>query len=109
MKYNAKSKIDQIQNLESSQKAKAFIHATSTASNSKDTEDSLRDRKNFTFYLSESLLSQIETFLDEFGERKETKSAFIEDSVRHYLAYRKAHIQQQLEEKLARLKKDNEI
>lgn len=49
--------------LGSSQKAKAFMH---TASNTKDTEDSLRDRKNFTFYLSQSLWLQIEPFLGWF-------------------------------------------
>lgn len=112
MKYNVKNKLAQIDRLESSTKAKEFIESASNANLTHAKELTLqknhnvkpKDKKYYTFYLSESLLQEVEAFLNEFGVRGETKGSFIEDSLRFYLSYKQELLAQELEDKLKKLK-----
>ncbi|WP_300906523.1 hypothetical protein, partial [uncultured Helicobacter sp.] len=75
MKYNVKNKLAQIDSLESSTKAKDFIESASNVNLTHAQEIALqknynvkpKDKKYYTFYLSQSLLQEVEAFLNEFG------------------------------------------
>lgn len=111
MNYNAKSKIDKINELESNQKAKAMVESASLQE--KDTlieskqasKQESGGKKVFSFSLNPKILAEVEEFLKEFGRVKESKSSFIEDSLVFYLEYRKQQLQEELEQKLKNLRK----
>ncbi|MCX2716813.1 ribbon-helix-helix domain-containing protein [Helicobacter sp. MIT 21-1697] len=100
MKYTTK-KLEQINKIESNKQAQAL------SNNIKDKdfaeEQKGNNRRNFTFTLDENLIKEIDEFLNEFGERKESKNKFVEDALRSYFAQRKAHIKTRLLEKIEKL------
>lgn len=109
MNYNAKSKIDKINELESNQKAKAIVESASLQekdmfAESKQT-DKQASKKVYSFSLNPKILVEVEEFLNEFGKKGESKSSFIEDSLRFYLEHRKTQLKEELEQKLKSLQK----
>ena len=111
MNYNAKSKIDKINELESNQKAKAMVESASLQETdtlkptTANQESKKAHKKAYTFSLSQEILAEVEEFLKEFGRIKESKSSFIEDSLRFYLEHRKTQLKEELEQKLKSLQK----
>lgn len=113
MNYNAKSKIDKINELESNQKAREMIESASLQeiAPKKQTQErheaKKTNKKAYTFSLAQEVLVEVEEFLNEFGKKGESKSSFIEDSLRYYLEHRKTQLQEELEQKLKNLRKKN--
>ncbi|TLD95383.1 hypothetical protein LS71_008225 [Helicobacter jaachi] len=104
MNYNLKdkkNKIEQITALETN----ALQDKSSSEKPSKTTK-APSDKKNLTLYVSEGLIKEIDDFLSEYGNAKETRNYFFEESLRHYLTYRKSQLEAELEEKLKKLKKN---
>ena len=95
MKYNI-DKAKQIQELETNKKAQDFINDAQEV-NKEIVEinktSPIKGRKRpYNFYLDELLLQEVEAFLQEHGKYKESKSSFMEDSLRYFLAKRKSEV-----------------
>lgn len=111
MKYNIKSKIEKINELESNQKAQAIIESASLQEKTtkkepvKETKKAEKgNKKVYSFSLDQQIVEEIEEFLNDFGERKESKSSFLENSLRFYLNHRKQNIEAELKSKLEKFK-----
>lgn len=109
MNYNVKSKIDKINELESNQKAKAIVESASLQEKDMLTEskqaNKQKSKKMYSFSLNSEILAKVEEFLNEFGKKGESKSSFIENSLRYYLDHRKTQLAEELEQKLKNLRK----
>lgn len=109
MKYNikrnnksAQEKIQAITNIESSQKAKDIIDSA-TSYNSHNKAKEHKRKKYYSFYLQEEVIQQLESFLQEFGENKESRGDFIEKAIVAMIKTRKNHLLQSLQEKINKL------
>ncbi|BDB64127.1 hypothetical protein LS74_000390 [Helicobacter magdeburgensis] len=120
MKYNRKNKLEQISQLENNQEAQAMTTNTqdndfkSSFTNSAPTktqpqiEQKIEQKQSgkkriFTFSINEELMGEIDEFLNEFGERGESKSSFTEEALRAYLSIKKANIKDRLLDKIKKL------
>ena len=116
MKYNRKNKLEQINQLENNQEAQAMTTNTqdndfkSSFTNSAPTETQPQieqkqssKKRIFTFSINEELMGEIDEFLNEFGERGESKSSFTEEALRAYLSIKKANIKDRLLDKIKKL------
>ena len=120
MKYNRKNKLEQISQLENNQEAQAMTTNTqdndfkSSFTNSAPTKTQPQieqkveqkqsgNKRIFTFSINEELMGEIDEFLNEFGERGESKSSFTEEALRAYLAVKKANIKDRLLDKIKKL------
>ncbi|MBR2112067.1 MAG: hypothetical protein IJ950_03875 [Helicobacter sp.] len=107
MKYNIKSKIEKINELESNKKAQAIIESASLQEKTTKKETKKAEKGNkkvYSFSLDQQIVEEIEEFLNDFGERKESKSSFLENSLRFYLNHRKQNIEAELKSKLEKFK-----
>lgn len=116
MKYNRKNKLEQINQLENNQEAQAMTTNTqdndfkSSFTNSAPTKTQPQieqkqsgKKRIFTFSINEELMGEIDEFLNEFGERGESKSSFTEEALRAYLSIKKANIKDRLLDKIKKL------
>ena len=116
MKYNRKNKLEQINQLENHQEAQAMTTNTqdndfkSSFTNSAPTKTQPQieqkqsgKKRIFTFSINEELMGEIDEFLNEFGERGESKSSFTEEALRAYLSIKKANIKDRLLDKIKKL------
>ncbi len=116
MKYNRKNKLEQISQLENNQEAQAMTTNTqdndfkSSFTNSAPTKTQPQieqkqsgKKRIFTFSINEELMGEIDEFLNEFGERGESKSSFTEEALRAYLSIKKANIKDRLLDKIKKL------
>lgn len=112
MKYNRKNKLEQINQLENNQEAQAmttntqddnFKNPAPTKTPPQAEQKQSGKKRNFTFTINEELMGEIDEFLNEFGERGESKSSFTEEALRAYLSVKKANIKDRLLDKIKKL------
>ena len=116
MKYNRKNKLEQISQLENNQEAQAmttntqdndfkspFTNSAPTKTQPQIEQKQSGKKRIFTFSINEELMGEIDEFLNEFGERGESKSSFTEEALRAYLSIKKANIKDCLLDKIKKL------
>lgn len=64
------------------------------------------DKKNYTLYLSKSVINELDNYLKEFGSFGENKSSFIQEAILERLQTKKQNMKKVLLEKLERLDRE---
>lgn len=98
-KNTKKNKIENIEELsqkfDKSVKQDKSIQLTQKSSNNQ--------KRNYTLYLSTNTINELEEFLKDFGEFKETKSSFIENAIEESIRNKKEAMKTKLLDKIRKL------
>lgn len=115
MKYSTNKeqklqKLQQIDSLESKESSQELLDSAPQttnepkASRKKENSDKTGKKNKFhTFYINDAIVKEMEGFLKEYAEPKESKNIFVENAIRFFLDYRIKNAENILKQKLQKL------